>query len=116
IGFDVLTATSGEEGVKLAATHHVDVVVTDYEMPGMNGEAVAAAIKKIDPELPIVLFSGSTLLSPRGQHLFDAFCDKAGSRNVLCATVERMLHKRRSSFLQPHLRTRASDEGHRTVA
>src|SRR5579884_854328 len=35
IGFDVLTATSGEEGVKLAATHHVDVVVTDYEMPGM---------------------------------------------------------------------------------
>jgi CheY-like chemotaxis protein len=116
MGFNVLTASSGEQGVKLAAANHVDVVVTDYEMPGMDGEAVAAAVKKIDPELPVVLFSGSTLLSPRGRRLFDAFCDKAGSRNLLSATIRRMLHKRRSSFLQPHLPGGASDLDHRTVA
>lgn len=115
-GFKVLTASTGEQGIKLAAANHIDVVVTDYEMPGMNGEAVAAAVKDIDPELPVVLFSGSTVLSPRARDLFDAFCDKAGSRIVLASTIERMLHKRRNSFLQPHLRARASDEGHRTVA
>lgn len=115
-GFKVLTACSGEQGVKLAAANHIDVVVTDYEMPGMNGEAVAAAVKEFDPELPVVLFSGSTVLSARARNLFDAFCDKAGSRIVLSSTIERMLHKRRNSFLQPHPPARASDEGHRTVA
>ncbi|HZT34497.1 MAG TPA: response regulator [Nitrososphaera sp.] len=115
-GFKVFTASSGEQGVKLAAANHIDVVVTDYEMPGMNGEAVAAAVKEVDPELPVVLFSGSTVLSPRARDLFDAFCDKAGSRLLLSSTIERMLHKRRNSFLQPHLRAKASDERHRTVA
>src|SRR5690349_3845255 len=45
LGFKVLTASSGKQGVKLAAENLIDVVVTDYEMPGMNGEAVAVAIK-----------------------------------------------------------------------
>jgi CheY-like chemotaxis protein len=116
IGYKVLTASSGQEGVRLAAANFVDVVVTDYEMPGMNGEAVAAAMKKIDPELPVVLFSGSTLVSPRTRHLFDAFCDKAGSRNLLTSTIQRMVLKKRSASLQPQHEAQASDEGRRTVA
>jgi two-component system, NtrC family, response regulator AtoC len=116
MGFKVLTASTGELGVKLAASNHVDVVVTDYEMPGMNGEAVAAAVKKMDPELPVVLFSGSTFFSPRTRRLFDAFCDKAGSRNLLSSTIERMLQKKRGTFLQPHPQSGASDDRHRTVA
>src|ERR1700686_3572726 len=65
LGFKVLTASCGKEAVKLAADNLVDVVVTDYEMPGMNGEAVAMAIKSIKPRVPVVMFSGSTLVSTR---------------------------------------------------
>src|ERR1700748_1665831 len=57
LGFKVLTATSGKQGVRLAAENLVDVVVTDYEMPGMNGEALAVAIKSLKPRVPVVLFS-----------------------------------------------------------
>src|SRR5207248_8262822 len=60
LGFKVLTAASGEDGLKIAALTSIDIVVTDYEMPGMNGEAVATAIKAIAPRVPVVLFSGST--------------------------------------------------------
>ncbi|HKW19165.1 MAG TPA: response regulator [Terriglobales bacterium] len=116
LGFKVLTASNGVQGVTLARENHVDVVVTDYEMPGMNGEAVAAAVKNIDPELPVVLFSGSTLVSPRARGLFDAFCDKAASRNLLTATIQRMLLKKGRPFLQPQPESQASDEAHRTVA
>ena len=116
LGFRVLTASSGEEGVRIAATNRVDVVVTDYEMPEMNGEAVAAAIKAVKPELPIVLFSGSTLVPLRTRRVVDAFCDKAASRTHLSATIQRVLHKKRTRFLQPPRPTRASDERHRTVA
>ena len=116
MGFRVLTAGCGAEAVKLVAQHLIDVVVTDYEMPGMDGEAVAAAIKAIKPRLPVVLFSGSTLIPLRARRLVDAFCDKAGSRNQLSSTIHRVLQKKRSRALQPPPVSRASDVGHRTVA
>ena len=116
MGFKVLTAGCGVEAVKLADRHVIDVVVTDYEMPGMDGEAVAAAIKAIKPRVPVVLFSGSTLVPLRARRLVDAFCDKAGSRNQLSSTINRVLQKKRSRALQPPPIGRASDVWHRTVA
>ena len=116
MGFRVLTADCGADAVKLAAHHVIDIVVTDYEMPGMDGEAVATAIKAVKPDLPVVLFSGSTLVSPRARRVVDAFCDKAGSRNQLSATIHRALQKKRSRTLQPPPLSGASDVGHRTVA
>jgi CheY-like chemotaxis protein len=116
LGFRVLTATSGKQGVKLAAENLVDVVVTDYEMPGMNGEALAAAIKALKPRVPVVLFSGSTLVPLSARRVIDAFCDKAGSRNQLSTAIHRVLLKKRIRTLQPPPVGRASDEGHRTVA
>ena len=116
LGFKVLTATSGKQGLKLAAENAVDVVVTDYEMPGMNGEALAMAIKAIKPRVPVVLFSGSTLVPLSARRVIDAFCDKAGSRNQLSNTIHRVLLKKGTRTLQPQPVGRASDEGHRTVA
>jgi len=116
LGFKVLTATSGKQGVRLAAQNLIDVVVTDYEMPGMNGEALAAAIKAIKPRVPVVLFSGSTLVPLSARRVIDAFCDKAGSRNQLSNTIHRVLLKKRTPNLQPPSVAMASDEGRRTVA
>ena len=59
-GFKVLTASSGIDGIRLATRNYVDVVITDYEMPEMDGEAVAAFIKSIKPSVPVLMFSGST--------------------------------------------------------
>jgi CheY-like chemotaxis protein len=116
MGFRVLTAGCGLDAVKLAAQQLIDVVVTDYEMPGMDGEAVATAVKAIRPRLPVILFSGSTLVPLRVRRVVDAFCDKAGSRNQLSSTIHRVLQKKRSRALQPPPVGRASDVGHRTVA
>ena len=116
LGFKVLTAANGKQGIKLAAENLIDVVVTDYEMPGMNGEVLAAAIKAIKPRVPVVLFSASTLVPLSARRVIDAFCDKAGSRNQLSNTIHRMLLKKRSRTLQPQPAGRASDEGRRTVA
>jgi CheY-like chemotaxis protein len=116
LGFRVLTAQSGKQGLKLATENLIDVVVTDYEMPGMSGEALAIAIKAIKPRVPVVLFSGSTLVPPSSQRVIDAFCDKAGSRDQLSNTIHRMLLKKRTRALQPPPAARASHDGRRTVA
>lgn len=115
-GFKVLTASSGEAGVQLAALNRVDVVVTDYEMPGMNGLAVARSIKALNARTPVLLFSGSSLVPARARRSVDGFCDKAGSRDHLLAAIHRLMQKKGSESLQPPPVAEASDHGQRTVA
>src|SRR5262249_44687709 len=116
LGFRILTATSGEAGLKLAALHPVDLVVTDYEMPGMNGETVAGAVKALKPSVPVIIFSGSTMISHRAHRYADAFCDKAGSRDRLLGAIHRLLHAKHGSMRQTPPSIRASHQGRRTVA
>jgi CheY-like chemotaxis protein len=66
-------------------------VVVAYEMPVMNGEAVAKLIKSNWPELPVILFSGSSVLPGRVKHVVDAVCDKAGPRDALLSAIQRVL-------------------------
>src|SRR5690349_11942861 len=73
MGFRVLTASNGAEGVRLATLHSPDLVVTDYEMPGMDGEAVAATLKALSPATPVVMYSGSTLVPARVRRNVTAF-------------------------------------------
>jgi CheY-like chemotaxis protein len=114
LGFRVLIASSGRAGVRLASANRIDLVVTDYEMPEMDGEQVAAAIKALNPRIPVILFSGSALVPQRTKLMVDACCDKAAPRNQLLGTIHRLLQ--RKDGLQPAPVTQASDQGQRTVA
>jgi CheY-like chemotaxis protein len=91
LGFRVLTASQGTVGLGLIASNAVDAVVVDYEMPEMDGRQVATAIKTRQPELPVILFSGSNEVPHRVKQLFDAVCDKAGSRDQLLSEIHRVL-------------------------
>lgn len=91
LGFRVLTASRGSSGLKLLASHPVDAVVVDYEMPEMNGEAVATHIRNSRPEIAVVMFTGSGFVPNRVRNLVDGFCDKAGSRDDLVGAIQRAL-------------------------
>ncbi len=56
-GYEVLTALSGPEGLKLFEANIIEAVVLDYSMPGMNGDEVAAVMKSLKPEVKILLLS-----------------------------------------------------------
>jgi CheY-like chemotaxis protein len=60
-GYTVLTAPSGGEGLELAATHPVDVVIVDYLMPEMNGQEVATQMRRLRPQAPIILLTGAVV-------------------------------------------------------
>ena len=62
-GYEVLTAINGEEGLKQWKEHQPDVIVSDIEMPVMNGYEMVRRIREIDGDTPI-LFS-SALVSPK---------------------------------------------------
>jgi signal transduction histidine kinase len=63
-GHDVTAAAQGGEGLGLFQTGRFDLVITDRAMPGMTGEQMSAAIKKIMPQKPIILLSGSADVLP----------------------------------------------------
>ena len=55
-GFDVLTAQSGEEGVAVAASDRVDLVLMDLQLPGIDGHEALVRIRS-DPQcgaVPVV--------------------------------------------------------------
>ncbi|MFQ6007483.1 MAG: response regulator, partial [Candidatus Zixiibacteriota bacterium] len=58
LGYTVQTASSAEEGLRLASQASFDIVLTDLAMPDMSGLEVARKIRGIHPHTPIVLITG----------------------------------------------------------
>ncbi len=56
-GCDCEMAASGAEAVEKVRRSRFDAVVTDMRMPGMSGDAVVQAIRRIDPGLPAVVLT-----------------------------------------------------------
>ncbi|MDB6150035.1 MAG: protein of unknown function, putative Histidine kinase [Chthoniobacter sp.] len=65
----VVTASNGREGLeKFKAEGPFDLVMTDRAMPEMNGDALAAEIKKLQPQQPVLLLTGfGDLMSGAGE-------------------------------------------------
>ncbi len=51
----VYTAYDGEEGLELFKKHRQAIIITDIEMPKMNGLEMSQEILKIDPEVKIII-------------------------------------------------------------
>lgn len=56
-GAKPVTATSGVDALQLVTNGQFDLVITDFKMPGMNGVQLAAAIKELRQQLPVVLLN-----------------------------------------------------------
>jgi len=57
-GHSVESATNGSEGLQKFLGGWFDVVVTDQAMPEMAGDQLAAAIKRVAPNKPVILLTG----------------------------------------------------------
>lgn len=56
-GYEVITAPDGESGLELAATSNPDLVVTDFQMPGLTGLDVVTELQRTQPGLPVILLT-----------------------------------------------------------
>jgi PAS domain S-box-containing protein len=58
LGHIVYQAGSGAEALRLLATNPIDLLVTDYAMPQMNGVQLSEVVRIDHPDLPILLATG----------------------------------------------------------
>ncbi len=92
----VLTAKNGEEGLAVFTAQRPDIVITDINMPIMDGLAMAAAIRKIDGAVPIVILTAFEQISYLKQALdlgIDKYIFKPLSHEQLQQTLYNCTHR-----------------------
>ncbi len=77
-GYSVLAASDSATAMELFSSSSVDLVVSDHLLRGDTGTALAAAMKKLKPQVPIVIMSG-LVDAPEGMEHADLFISKADS-------------------------------------
>jgi CheY-like chemotaxis protein len=57
-GADVTYVEDGPDGIEASRNGAFDLVIVDLSMPGLNGLKIIEALRRIQPELPIIVMSG----------------------------------------------------------
>jgi two-component system cell cycle sensor histidine kinase/response regulator CckA len=89
LGYKVLKAHNGHEGLQLFKTSKstIDLIISDLEMPKMNGKEVLDKLREIDPQIKVMLSSGA-LADTDEQYVinegFNGFLKKPYSITTLC--------------------------------
>lgn len=74
-GWRVVEAGDGKEALARAAEAHLDVVITDIEMPGMDGIELAACLRRKQHEIPLLAITRRALEGVNAAH-FDQVLPK----------------------------------------
>lgn len=56
-GYEVLTASTGEEGLEKFQKESPDLILLDHWLPGINGDEVLRKIKETSPEIPVIIMT-----------------------------------------------------------
>lgn len=90
-GFDVLDSDNGEDAIKIVRHENPEVVILDQKMPGMDGIQTLRELKKIRPEVQIVMCTGhGSTESARltGKYDVFAYLEKPSSIDEIINVIE----------------------------
>jgi CheY-like chemotaxis protein len=91
-GYRVLTALDGAAGLDIFANEPVEAVILDYSMPGMHGGEVAARMRQVKPEVPILLLSAYIGLPAEVTSLVDLYMTIGEGAPILLKKLGSLLH------------------------
>ena len=97
LGYGIVTAANGPEALEKFAVEKFDLVVTDYKMPRMDGLELISRLRKLAPDLPIVLVSGfvDTLGMNEASTGADVVIQKSANEvSHLARSVNRLLRRK----------------------
>jgi CheY-like chemotaxis protein len=110
-GYEVLVAEGGYQALNLflSKTKEIDAVISDYEMPGMNGAQLAAELKRYDPDIPVIVISGSLPVLEETPYFVDAAVPKGASVEKIVDHIEALLEARRAGQISTRLSRKIPD-------
>ena len=93
----VVEANNGAEAFSLFTTGQFDLVVTDFEIPFMKGNELAARIKQLAPRQPILMITGHGK-RPAPDNPVDAVLNKPVGLDQLRTAMAKLLSEVGASF------------------
>jgi DNA-binding NtrC family response regulator len=72
-GYEVVAATNAEQALHLLTTREVEGALLEYDLPDATGCSVRAEMKRIKPEVPVLLFAGVGSQTPFLLRFFDSY-------------------------------------------
>jgi CheY-like chemotaxis protein len=93
-GYEMVTATNGHEALRLFMSRPVDAIVLEYHLDLLDGSVIADEIKRVRPEIPVVLLTDHLELPEGALKSVDAVVTKSDGAHFLLATVHFMLNVR----------------------
>jgi CheY-like chemotaxis protein len=103
-GYELVTATNSPDGLRLFMSRPVDAVVLDYGLGLLNITVVAAEMKKVNPQVPIVMLADSAKLPDDALKSVDALVYTSDGPHFLWATVHFILNVRPAQHHEGRLR------------
>lgn len=97
-GFEVISAGDGREGFELAMQEQPDIVVTDFQMPGMTGLELVQKLRQEDStkDTPVIMLTARSFDvddQQRKELRISDFLSKPFSPKELLRTIEDILHE-----------------------
>jgi DNA-binding response OmpR family regulator len=93
-GYKLVTATNGHDALRLFMSTSVDAIVLEYHLGLLDGAVIADEIKRVRPEIPVVLLADHLEFPDGALKSIDAVVTKSDGAHFLLATVHFMLNVR----------------------
>ena len=98
-GYSVHTAADGVDALQLVENENYDVVLSDIQMPRMDGLTLAEKIHKIQPDTIVILMTGyasvNTAVEAIKKDIFDYIMKPFQNMQAILQTIERGIEQRR---------------------
>ena len=97
LGHKVLKAHSGSEGIKLYESNRnqIDLIISDLNMPEMNGQEVVDKLRRMDHNIKVLLSSGGLSVAEENKVVsrgFNGFLKKPYNMNTLSEKIAEILN------------------------
>jgi DNA-binding response OmpR family regulator len=106
-GYELLTATTGSDGLRLFTSRPVDAIVLEYHLGLLDGGVVANEIKRVQPTIPIVMLADDLELPAGALKSVDALVNKSDGAHFLWASVHFVLSAKATQACERRSRTEA---------
>ena len=91
LGYSADKAWNGKEGLKAFQRVQYDLVITNHDMPEMNGHQLTQEIKKIAPQVPVVMVSAGGMVMDQPPAGVDVYVSKPVTMERLREAVEQAM-------------------------